>query len=54
MFVSILASEASNFALKVFATAGVCLAGGIPVHILELLPDLGFMESFKRKDASSN
>jgi len=48
-FVSILASEAANLALKVFATGGVYLAGGIPVHILSLLPDLDFMESFKRK-----
>jgi glucokinase len=48
-FVSILASEAGNLALKVFATGGVYLAGGIPVHILSLLPDLGFMESFRRK-----
>ena len=48
-FVSILASEAGNLALKVFATGGVYLAGGIPAHMLALLPDLGFMESFKRK-----
>jgi glucokinase len=48
-FVSILAGEVGNFALKVFATGGVYLAGGVAVHILRLLPDLGFMEEFKRK-----
>jgi glucokinase len=49
MFVSILASEAGNLAVKVFATGGIYLAGGIPVHTLSVLLDLGFMESFKRK-----
>lgn len=48
-FVSILASEVGNFALKVFATGGVYLAGGVAVHILRLLPAVGFMEEFKRK-----
>jgi glucokinase len=48
-FVSILAGEAANLALKVFATGGIYMAGGIPAHMLGLLPDLGFMESFKRK-----
>jgi glucokinase len=49
MFVSILASEAANLALKVFATGGVYLAGGIPLHALRALQTLRFMESFKRK-----
>ncbi len=49
MFVSILASEASNLALKVLATGGVYLAGGIPMHILKALQTPHFMESFKRK-----
>ena len=48
-FVSILASEAANLALKVFATGGVYLAGGIPLHIPRAAEELGFMESFKRK-----
>ncbi len=49
MFVSILASEAANLALKVFATGGVYLAGGIPMRILSALQTPRFMESFKRK-----
>jgi glucokinase len=49
MFVSILASEAANLALKVLATGGVYLAGGIPRRILRVLQAPRFMESFKRK-----
>ena len=49
MFVSILASEAGNLAIKLLATGGVYLAGGVIVHTLGVLLDLGFMESFKRK-----
>jgi glucokinase len=48
-FVSILASEAANLALKVFATGGVYLAGGIPLHILSLLQEPRFEEVFRRK-----
>jgi glucokinase len=49
MFVSILASEAANLALKIFATGGVYLAGGIPMRVLKALQTPRFMESFKRK-----
>ncbi len=48
-FVSILASEAANMALKVMATGGVYLAGGIPLHIPRAAEELRFMETFKRK-----
>jgi len=48
-FISILASEAANVALKVMATGGVYLGGGIPLHVLSALEKPGFMESFKRK-----
>jgi glucokinase len=47
-FVSILASEAGNVALKVLATGGVYLGGGIPLHILPQLQE-SFMKSFTRK-----
>jgi len=49
MFVSILGSEAANLALKVLATGGVYLAGGIPRRIFRLLQAPRFLESFKRK-----
>jgi glucokinase len=48
-FVSIVATEAGNLALKVMATGGIYIAGGIPLHILSVLEKPGFMESFKRK-----
>lgn len=48
-FVSILASEAGNLALKVMATGGIYLGGGVPLHVLSALEKPGFMESFKRK-----
>jgi glucokinase len=49
MFVSILASEAANLALKILAIGGVYLAGGIPMRALKALQTPRFMESFKRK-----
>jgi glucokinase len=48
-FISILASEAANMALKVLATAGIYLGGGIPLHILKAFDGPRFMECFKRK-----
>src|SRR5438445_2910027 len=48
-FISILASEVGNLAIKVLATGGIYMAGGIPLHILNLLEKPAFMESFKRK-----
>jgi glucokinase len=47
--VSILASEAGNLALKVLATGGVYMAGGIAVHLLGPLREPRFMEAFTRK-----
>jgi glucokinase len=49
MFVSILASEAGNLAVKVLATGGVYLAGGAVTHTLDFLRKPGFIQSFKRK-----
>jgi glucokinase len=48
-FVAILADEAGNMALKVLATGGVYLAGGIPAHILSKLTDGRFMRAFTNK-----
>jgi len=49
ILVSILASEAGNLALKVLATGGVYLAGGVALHLLSLLQEPQFKESFTRK-----
>jgi len=48
-FISILASEAANLALKVLATGGIYIAGGVPLHMLSALKGPHFMESFSRK-----
>lgn len=48
-FVSILGAEAGNLALKVMATSGVYLGGGIPPKILPKLKDGTFMASFVNK-----
>lgn len=49
MFISILSAEAGNLALKVLATGGVYLGGGIPRHILPALDGGRFMRGFRRK-----
>lgn len=49
LFVSILGAEAGNLALKVLATGGVYLGGGIPPRILPALADGRFAEAFQRK-----
>ena len=49
IFVSILASEAGNLALKVLATGGIYLAGGIAVHTLSVLQEPAFMRAFANK-----
>ncbi|MBN2515470.1 MAG: glucokinase [Deltaproteobacteria bacterium] len=53
-FVSILGAEAGNLALKVFATQGVYLGGGIPPRILPFLEKEVFMESFRDKGRYSD
>jgi len=45
----ILASEAGNLALKVLATGGVYIAGGIALHILNELESPRFKRAFKNK-----
>jgi glucokinase len=49
ILVSILASEAGNLFLKVLATGGIYLAGGIALHLLGSLQEPRFMQTFARK-----
>ena len=49
MLVSILAAEAGNLALKVLATGGVYMAGGVALHVLDALKDPPFIQSFINK-----
>ena len=49
IFVSVLGAEAGNLALKVLATGGVYLAGGIPPRILTYLERPLFLATFRRK-----
>ena len=53
IFVSILGAEAGNMALKVLASGGVYLGGGIPPRILPAL-DQDFMEAFWNKGRFSH
>jgi glucokinase len=48
-FVSILGAEAGNLALKVLATGGIYLGGGIPPRILPALERPGFMQALTNK-----
>lgn len=54
MFVSILAAEAGNLAVKVLATGGIYLAGGLPLHVLPLLNTDHFVDVFKSKGRFSH
>lgn len=49
LFVEILGAEAGNLALKVLATGGLYLAGGMPRRILHRLSDGRFMRAFVSK-----
>ena len=49
ILISILGDEAGNLALKVLATGGVYLAGGIATHVLPALESQRFMHAFTRK-----
>jgi glucokinase len=44
-----LASETRNLALKVLATGGVYIAGGVALHLLNTLQEPQFMQAFVRK-----
>ena len=49
LFASILGAEAGNLALKILATGGVYLGGGIPPRVLPFLRKGTFAEAFLRK-----
>jgi glucokinase len=49
IFVSVLGAEAGNMALRLMATGGVYLGGGIPPRILPALDHPLFMQTFTRK-----
>jgi glucokinase len=49
IFVAVLGAEAGNLGLKVLATGGVYLAGGIPMRLLSKLTDGRFMQAFVGK-----
>ncbi len=54
VFIAIFGAEAGNLALKVLATGGVYLAGGIPPRILPLLQSGRFVQAFLRKGRLSD
>ncbi|MFP4439149.1 MAG: glucokinase [Chloroflexaceae bacterium] len=49
VFVSILGAEAGNLALKIFATGGVYLGGGMPPKMLPVLRQKQFLQAFQDK-----
>lgn len=49
LFVTILGAEAGNLALKVLATGGIYLGGGIPPRILSSLEQPYFLEALRSK-----
>jgi glucokinase len=53
VFITILGAEAGNLALKVLATGGVYLGGGIPPRILPALKHRRFLEAFRQKGRMS-
>jgi glucokinase len=54
LFCSVLGAEAGNLCLKVLATGGVYLGGGIPPRILPALKQKVFMQAFLNKGRLSN
>ncbi|MBI4632709.1 MAG: glucokinase [Deltaproteobacteria bacterium] len=54
LFLAILGAEAGNLALRVLATGGIYVAGGIVPRILPFLEKSGFMEAFRRKGRFSD
>ncbi|MEO6052760.1 MAG: glucokinase [Chthoniobacterales bacterium] len=54
IFISCLGAEAGNLALKVMATGGVYIGGGIPVRILSKLRGTSFLDAFFDKGRLSS
>ncbi|RPH35526.1 MAG: hypothetical protein EHM90_04050, partial [Chloroflexi bacterium] len=54
LFAAILAAETGNFALRVLATGGVYLGGGLPRRLLPLLKGSGFLARFADKGRLSS
>jgi glucokinase len=50
LFTTILAAEAGNATLRLLATGGVYLGGGMPRRVLPLLERASFLERFRRRD----
>lgn len=48
LFLQVLGTEAANLALKVLATGGIYLAGGIAQRLRERLPASGFLDALRR------
>jgi glucokinase len=49
LFVEILGNEAGNLALKLLATGGIYIAGGIPPRMVDWLQKPNFIQAFKNK-----
>jgi glucokinase len=49
MLVSILGAEMGNLVLKVLATGGVYIAGGVALHVIDILKESGFVTAFVNK-----
>jgi glucokinase len=54
LYVRYLARESSNLVLKMKATGGLFLGGGIPPKISSLLKDKGFYQNFLDCDRMQN
>ncbi len=52
-FITILAKESGNLALKFLATKGVFVGGGVPIHILPAIKNEQFMAAFTQKGRMS-
>lgn len=49
MLIEILGAETGNLVLKVLATGGVYIAGGVALHLIDVMKEPGFMKAFSNK-----